>query len=94
MRLLDGTRYKVVTGEGVSQAARGAMLVQAACEGGGLHGFDRLSPTDFALAPGGVMEQALATVPSNADVPVETIARMIVETVDPCVATQVEMADA
>ncbi len=89
-RLLDGDAGEVVSDTGISQAARGAMLVQARCDDTGVHDFARLSPTDFALMQGGVLEQALASLPGQAGAPLETVARMVIETVDPCIVTQVE----
>lgn len=81
--------------KGAAEAARGTLLVRGACRNGSIAAFERLSPTDFALAPGGSLETALASLPVEGGAPpVERIARLIVETIDPCIATGIEVADA
>lgn len=92
--ILDGRSPGPATAKGVANAARGAMMVEAAVEDGAVAAFRRLSPTDFALAPQGALETALATLPAEADAPLRAVAQMVIETVDPCVATALEMADA
>lgn len=93
-RLLSGAPAEALAAPGIANAARGAMYVRAAAQDGTMTGFARLSPTDFALAPGGVLETALATLPAEPDAPLRAIAQMIVETVDPCIATELEVSDA
>jgi len=80
--------------KGAAEAARGTLLVRGEGDADGISAFERLSPTDFALAPGGLLETALATLPLEADAPTGRVARFIVETIDPCVATEIEVADA
>lgn len=93
-QLLGGAASTPHTGRGVAQAARGAMLVQATIKDDRIERFARLSPTDFALHSGGVLETALATLPTTADVPLRSIAQMVIETIDPCIATELEVRDA
>lgn len=71
-------------GVGMAQAARGAMLVRAAAGDGRVTRLDRLSPTDAALHPDGLMARALATLPEGRDAPLAAVAAMVVEAVDPC----------
>lgn len=92
-RILGGEAAPALAATGVANAARGAMLVDASVTENRVTSLRRLSPTDFALAKGGVLETALSTLPAEADAPLRTIAQMIVETVDPCVATQLSFAE-
>jgi hypothetical protein len=61
---------------------------------GRIASFERLSPTDFALTPGGVLGTMLSTLPAEPDAPLERITRMIIETVDPCLPTHLEVGHA
>lgn len=71
---------------GIAWAARGWMLTRGALDTatGRVAWLQRLSPTDFALVAGGLMTSALNTLPAEADAPLEAVARLIIETVDPC----------
>ncbi len=93
-QLLAEGRQAALAGPGIAQAARGAMLVEASADETGVTAFRRLSPTDFALAPGGLMASGLASLPVEAEAPLGAVAQMLIETVDPCVATSLELADA
>lgn len=92
--LLAGAAPPPVVARGIANAARGAMLVEAHAPQGTVTVFRRLSPTDFALAEGGVLARALATLPAARGAPLGAVARMVVETVDPCLATRLEVSDA
>ncbi len=93
-RLLGQAAPEALAAPGVANAARGAMYVRAGLGGAGVERFERLSPTDFALVPGGLLAAALDTLPDAADAPLEPVARMLVETVDPCVPTHLEVGHA
>jgi hypothetical protein len=72
-------------GIGVAQAARGAMLVQAAVQDGRVVALARLSPTDFALHPHGVLAASLDGLPRGRRAPLQRIAALAIEAVDPCI---------
>lgn len=92
--ILSGHPLATISVPGTAQAARGAMIAEASTEHGMVTSFRRLSPTDFALAPGGLLDTALATLPADPRAPLRAVAQMVVETIDPCVVTELEMADA
>lgn len=92
--LLGGERMAAVAAPGIANAARGAMLVEAETRAGHVTAFRRLSPTDFALAKGGVLETVLETLAEVPDGALRPIAQMVIETVDPCVETEIEVRDA
>ncbi len=73
-------------GVGVANAARGAMLVQAAVQRGRVTALARLSPTDFALHPHGALATALDALPRQRRAPLARVAALTVESVDPCIA--------
>lgn len=84
-----------VTAHGAANAARGVMMVQGSITPDGrIASLARLSPTDFLIAPGGVLERALATLDKAGNIPLRNVAQMVVETIDPCVATELEVIDA
>ena len=93
-QILSGQALPALAKRGVAQAARGAMMADAGVEGGRVTFFRRLSPTDFALAPGGLLETAFASLPGDPSAPLEQIARMVLETIDPCLPTELEIVDA
>ena len=75
------------TGDGVAvvPAARGLYAVRARAADGLVTGLTRRTPTDHLLAPGGVMAQALASLPPDR----HGHARVLVDILDPC--TPVEL---
>jgi hypothetical protein len=81
-------------GVGVAPAARGTMLVQGQLERGRVTALARLSPTDVALHEDGLMARALATLPAEPDAPLEAVARLVIEAVDPCLPYQLAFAPA
>jgi hypothetical protein len=91
--LLRGGGPAVLAAPGIANAARGAMLVEAEAGQGGVTAFRRLSPTDFALAEGGVLATALATLPAEPSAPLRAAAQMVIETVDPCIATELDVRE-
>ncbi len=79
---------------GMARAARGVMAMTGEVENGRVRRAARLSPTDFALARGGLIEQMLARLPAECDAPLEEIARLALAVADPCMPHQIEVADA
>ena len=76
-----------------AEAARGTMLMRATvAEDGTVASADRRSPTDFALAPGGALHQALSALPEGAQA--EPVARAAVALIDPCLPWTLEMGHA
>ena len=62
-----------------AMTARGRLFVRAALQDGRVTDFARLTPTDFLLAPGGIMAALLAgTPPGDPDL------ALLVELADPC----------
>lgn len=61
-------------------AARGRMFTRGTVSDGIVSAFERLSPTDFLLMPGGLMAQSLEGVGAS-----ESLARVLVEIASPCV---------
>ena len=67
-----------------AEAGRGTMVMQAELDAEGrVAGARRLSPTDFALAPGGALETALAALPPGPAA--DPVARAAIALVDPCI---------
>lgn len=92
-RLLAGEEAHPVIGPGVVAAARGTMLVRASSDETGVTGFERLSPTDFAIHPGGTLQTALESLPA-AHPNLGAMVRVVVETIDPCVSIELDIDDA
>lgn len=87
--------WRAVCGHAVSDAARGVMLMRATLDGAGnVVSADRLTPTDFALAPGGALDAALATLPVGPGLPTERVAQTALALIDPCMPASVEMRHA
>ncbi|MGB1027221.1 MAG: hypothetical protein ACPGYL_11740, partial [Rhodospirillaceae bacterium] len=78
---------------GVIEAARGWMLVRGFAVENQVTGFQRLSPTDFALLPEGLLAQTMASLPCRADIPLPRLARLVLETIDPCVMTELSWSE-
>jgi hypothetical protein len=98
VRLLDDWRHgspqevpeTLGEGLGAANAARGVILVRAETRDGVVVEFDRLGPTDFALRPGGVLDKAMETLPVRSRGPVERVATLTMETIDPCAPHRLE----
>jgi hypothetical protein len=76
---------------GAVRTARGLMLVRACVQGGRVARFERLSPTDFLLAPGGALDAATAALPAEPDAPLAPVARLTLALLDPCLPCAVEI---
>jgi hypothetical protein len=81
-------------GLGWAAAARGALLVGAAQAGGRVTAFDRLTPTDAALHPRGLLACVLAALPADPAAPLKAVASLAVEGVDPCMPWRLTIREA
>ncbi|MCF8482870.1 MAG: hypothetical protein K9H25_20795 [Rhodospirillum sp.] len=87
-RLLSGTAPSPFRAPGVVEAARGTLFTRATTDDAGrVASLERLTPTDFALAPGGALEMALSSLPPDAP-NLEALARLVVDVIDPCLAVE------
>lgn len=75
-------------GRATAPAARGTYAIEVALHDGRLTDLTRITPTDHLLAPGGVLERSLATLPADK----ARLAPLVVDILDPCVPW--EVADA
>jgi hypothetical protein len=85
---LDDLAFHVQPGVGAALAPNGTVLVEAETEGEAISRYQRLSPADFALHPGGLMHKALATLPKRSRAPLGAIAGLIIEAIDPGIPTR------
>ena len=90
---VDETPRALAPGLGVAPAARGAMLVKGAAVDGRVAALARLSPTDCALHPHGVLALSLAALPRRRRAPVAAVAALTVECVDPCLPHKLILED-
>jgi hypothetical protein len=88
---LEGLACHVQPGVGAALAPNGTLLVEAKTEGGAISRYQRLSPADFALHPGGLLHKALATLPRRSRAPLRSIAALIVEAIDPAIPTRLDL---
>jgi hypothetical protein len=85
----DGkTPLALLPGVGAAEAACGTILVHGAAEGGLVSRFERLSPIDFALHPGGLLDRVMASLPRSRKAPLHEVAALALESVDPCMPTR------
>ncbi|WP_413205883.1 hypothetical protein [Rhodospirillum sp. A1_3_36] len=92
--LLSGTAPSPFRAPGVVEAARGTLFTRAKMDDAGrVANLERLTPTDFALAPGGALELALSSLPCNAP-NLEALARLAVDVIDPCFAVELTVEGA
>lgn len=75
-------------GAGTAPAARGLYAIRATQSGGMITGLTRRTPTDHLVAPGGVMEQSLASLPAHK----ASLAALVVDILDPCQPVTLEEA--
>lgn len=74
-------------GAAVIPAARGVYGVRAEVERGRVVAFERRTPTDHLLAPGGVLDHVLATLPGAAG---QAAAEIALAVLDPCVPVKLD----
>lgn len=79
----------VASGHAVVPAARGLYAISAEVEDGRVKNFRRITPTDHLLAPGGVLDQSLASLPrQKAD-----LADLVLDILDPCMPVSLTEVD-
>ena len=76
----------VAPGFAVAPAARGLYALRATTDKGRVTSLQRITPTDHLLAPGGIMAQALASLPASK----HDQAALLVDILDPCVPIELE----
>ncbi|MBK5934747.1 hypothetical protein C8N32_108123 [Rhodovulum imhoffii] len=81
---------RLSNGIAVVPAARGAYAMSARVENGRVVAFARRTPTNHLLAPGGALEQALASLPAHK----AQFARLVVDIMDPCVPVRLQDQEA
>ncbi|ACM01696.1 hypothetical protein [Cereibacter sphaeroides] len=79
---------RLACGTAVVPAARGSYAVRARIDGGRVTAFARMTPTDHLIAPGGVLERSLATLPADSG----RLLPVLLALLDPCVPVTVEEA--
>lgn len=89
--ILEGDRPRPVpmpAGHALVPATRGVYALRVKMEDGVLRGLDRITPTDHAIAPGGIVEQMLAHLPLTR----ARLVPLLVALIDPCRPLNVEAA--
>ncbi|MEA5160130.1 HupK protein [Cereibacter johrii] len=79
---------RLACGTAVVPAARGSYAVRARIDGGRVTAFARMTPTDHLIAPGGILERSLATLPPDSG----RLLPVLLALLDPCVPVTVEEA--
>ncbi len=79
---------RLACGAAVVPAARGSYAVRARIDGGRVTAFARMTPTDHLIAPGGILERSLATLPADSS----RLVPVLLALLDPCVPVTVEEA--
>lgn len=82
--------FMAPTGIGIAPAARGLLGHGARVEGGRVASYRILSPSAWNLAPGGLFEQAVATLPPGPDA--VRLAPLVVAAINPCVPVALALA--
>ena len=81
--VVDGDLPETLTpsrGTAIVPAARGAYAVRIELDAGRVAGFDRLTPTDHLLAPDGILDLTLASLPAEK----AGLGPLIMDILDPC----------
>lgn len=92
LRMLDPRRLPApalapLPGLGLAPAVRGMLGHRAVVSAGRVVDYRLLSPTDWNLAPGGIMARVLDALPPGEDLPF--LARLAVSVLNPCVPTMI-----
>ena len=82
------TPRRLPDGTALVPCSRGVCALRLRVTGGIVTGFDRATPTDHLLMPGGLLAASLATLPADR----AGLAPLLVDILDPCIALQVEGA--
>jgi hypothetical protein len=78
-------------GEAIAPAARGTYGIRLTVERGRVTAFSRVTPTDQLLAPDGILDRALATLPPYK----AGLGPLLLDILDPCSPVRLkEMANA
>ncbi|MEL6517848.1 MAG: hydrogenase expression/formation protein HupK [Pseudomonadota bacterium] len=75
-------------GNAIVPATRGTYIVTANSQAGHVTQFARVTPTDHMLAPDGILDRTLATLPAMK----EGLATLILEILDPCTPVRLKEA--
>lgn len=81
-------------GVGLAETARGLLLHRVTVERGLVTDYRIVAPTEWNFHPGGPLPQGLKGRPAGDREALEREARVVVQSLDPCVACTVEIADA
>lgn len=81
-------------GLGLAETARGLLLHQVQVERGFVTNYCIVAPTEWNFHPHGPLEQGLTGRSATDHGRLERDARLVVQSLDPCVACRVEIADA
>ncbi|MEM7723142.1 MAG: hydrogenase expression/formation protein HupK [Pseudomonadota bacterium] len=76
-------------GTAIVPATRGTYAIKAETADGQISAFARVTPTDHLLAPGGVLDQTLATLPADR----AGLAPLILDILDPCSPVRLEQPE-
>lgn len=79
---------QLAPGVGAAQCATGVVLARGALTDGRVSSFDQLTPTDFALHPGGLLNRMLGSGPHALGAPAMRVAALTLEAVDPRLPTR------
>lgn len=83
----DAPRLWHAPGMAVVTAARGLYGIRAEVENGHVAAFRRLTPTDHLTAPGGALDQSLASLPATR---AQALAPLLLSILDPCYPVSLE----
>ena len=89
----SATPVEIEPGLGAAPAARGTMLARGVVERGRVTQYARLSPTDCALHPHGLLAHVFDSLPRRGRTPLERVAAFALESVDPCLPYRLVMED-
>jgi hypothetical protein len=81
-------------GIGLAETARGLLLHRVTIDGGLVVDYRIVAPTEWNFHPAGPLPQGLRGRPATDRAQLEREARTVVQSLDPCVACTVEIADA
>ena len=90
-RQFDGLAKQVAPHVGAALGHNGTVLVELDAAAGCVTRYQRLSPTDFALHPRGLLRQTLNALPKAARPGLEAVATLSVEAVDPGLPTRITL---
>lgn len=83
--------YKNITGFGQVETARGRLTHSAIVDHGVIADYKILAPTEWNFHPAGALFKSLQSLPASGEIELRSMAGMIIEAIDPCVAFQVRV---